>query len=157
MVQLLGFILSSYSEERTTSPCTFIPREAKALLSSQELREGLVQFTGTETWYRFSIGLVTLGLYTEGVRYLAENADCYWLLTDIFTAQMTQKVRQEPFQVWELGVDLEAQTAVLTCEDGNHRELFKQEISFTDFPTEEITLWLETEEGTPVLLLPREH
>lgn len=135
----------------------FIPREAKALLTSEELRAGLAQCTGTSTWFRFSIGPATLGLYTEGVQYLAKNAECYWLLMEIFTVQADERVQQEPFQVWDLGVDLEKQCAVLTCEDGNHGELYKKEIPYTDFPLEEISLWVEYEEGIPVLLLPLEH
>lgn len=127
------------------------------MLDQEQLRANLAQFTGTSTWFRFNVGPATLGLYTEGIQYLAENAECYWLLEEIFFTQAVEKVKEEPFQVWELGVDLETKTAVLACEDGSHGELHKKELPYTTFPLEEISLWVEYNGSTPVLLLPSEH
>ena len=39
---------------------------------------GLSQFTGSQTWYRHS--LLRHILYTEGARYVAEQAGSHWLL-----------------------------------------------------------------------------
>ena len=46
--------------------------------------EDLIQFTGSETWYRH--GLFRNFLYTEGVQYVAETGKAYWLLDKIFSA-----------------------------------------------------------------------
>ncbi len=40
------------------------------------LEDELEQFYGTEKWYRHFTGLV----YTDGIKYLAENAGAYWLI-----------------------------------------------------------------------------
>lgn len=126
------------------------------MLDPQQLQAGLAQFTGTETWYRFRIGENPIGLYTEGIQWLAENADCYWLLTEVFLAQAQETIRQEPFQVWQLTVDDNGQ-GQLTCEEGNGKRVFTKSIPYTDFPLEEISFWLEYDGEMPVLLLPREH
>lgn len=130
------------------------------MLSPEELQAGLAQFTGTGTWYRYQFGQVTLAYYTDGVQYLAENAECYWLLTEIVSVQTQDKIRREPFQVWHLQVD-EDWGATLSCEDGNDNVVFTKEIPFTDFPLEEIMIWVEYGEieGAlkPILLLPSEH
>ncbi|NEZ61021.1 DUF6876 family protein [Adonisia turfae] len=129
------------------------------MLNPQELQANLAYFTGTTTWYRYRLGVAVLGYYTDGVQYLAENAECYWLLGDIFIAQQLESIRQEPFQVWELKVADSAGT--LTANDGNTTTIFNKEISVTDFPLQSMTLYVEWSnmEGRdmPVLLLPSEH
>ena len=92
----------------------------------------LAQFTGSTHFYRH--GLVREVLYTEGVEYVAEAAGAYWLLDEIALAQRyVIPVKAEDFQVWDLKVDGN-QTAMLTCGDGNGRELYAKRIDFTDFP-----------------------
>ena len=130
------------------------------MLSPEELQAGLAQFTGTETWYRYRLGQVILAYYTDGIKYLADHAECYWLLTEIVAAQTEANISTEPFQVWNLRID-ENYHATLYCEDGNDNGLFTKAISFTDFPLQEISIWVEYGEieGTykPILLLPSEH
>ncbi|MBE7380478.1 MAG: hypothetical protein F6J95_003575 [Leptolyngbya sp. SIO1E4] len=130
------------------------------MLSPEELQAGLAQFTGTETWYRYRFGQETLAYYTDGVKYLTNNAECYWLLMEIVSAQVEANVHKEPFQTWELLVD-ENRRATLTCEDGNRVSVFTKVIQFTDFPLEEIKLWVEYGEiegaNKPIVLLPSEH
>ena len=45
----------------------------------------LRQFTGTEQWYRH--GLARNILFTDGAKYLADEAGAYWLLDEIAFAQ----------------------------------------------------------------------
>ena len=130
------------------------------MLSPEELQAGLAQFTGTQTWYRYRFGQTVLAYYTEGIQYLADNADCYWLLTEIVTAQTDENVSGETFQSWDLLVSPDQQ-AFLVCEDGNQISVFTKIIPYTDFPLEEITVWVEYGEiegaVKPILLLPNEH
>ncbi|MEM6837871.1 MAG: DUF6876 family protein [Cyanobacteria bacterium P01_C01_bin.120] len=130
------------------------------MLSPEQLQAGLAQFTGTETWYRYRFGQAILAYYTDGIKYLVENADCYWLLTEIISVQDQPAICAEPFQVWHLTVTNE-QAATLACEDGNDNIVFSKDIPYTDFPLEEITVWVEYGEieGVikPILLLPSEH
>jgi hypothetical protein len=122
-------------------------------LTESDLR----QFTGTSQWFRH--GLVRSVTYTEGVQYMAEQGNAYWLLDKIATLQFEPKIRAEDFQVWRLIV--EDGHATLTCDDGDKLGVGKskaivlhsEEISFTDFPLEKIELWVEG----GVILLPSEH
>ena len=44
-------------------------------------------------------------------------------------------------------------TATLACGDGNEAVVYAQEIPFTDFPLDEVTLWF----ANGVIYLPSEH
>jgi hypothetical protein len=110
----------------------------------------LAQFTGTERWYRhWAAPKIT---YTDGVKYVAETAGAFWLLDEIVFAQRISKISSEEFQVWKLAVSSNA-VAILTCEDGNDNEVYRQLIPYTDFPEPEIALWLTNN----VILLPSEY
>src|SRR5204862_7843384 len=97
----------------------------------------LIQFTGSEHWYRHA--MVRDILYTDGVRHVAETAGGYWLIDEIAFAQRgNRRVGAEEFQSWELRVNAD-HTATLTCEDGDGCAVFSKEIEYTDFPLEEIS------------------
>ena len=49
-------------------------------ISPYELRNNLETFTGTETFYKIPL-LNTR--FTDGIKYLADTANCFWLVTDI--------------------------------------------------------------------------
>jgi hypothetical protein len=111
----------------------------------------LIQFSGTEKWYRHS--LVRKVLYTEGVQYVAEAAGAYWLIDEIAFAQSVPAVAAEEFQHWRLAVDTARSNAILRCDDGNGRIVLRKAIDFTDFPLDEIRFYFT--ENT--LLLPSEY
>ncbi|TDE08717.1 hypothetical protein E0F88_32225 [Dyadobacter psychrotolerans] len=111
----------------------------------------LAEFTGTEQWYRHPI--VKSTLYTDGIKYVAETAGAYWLIDEIAFQQTHPLVKNEEFQVWTLNVDLEQSKAVLTCDDGNDRIIYTKQISYTDFPLEEIKIYVTDN----VILLPSEY
>lgn len=109
----------------------------------------LSQFTGTENCYRHFLGL----LYSDGVKYLAEEADSYWLIDAIASYQASKGVKGLDFQFWKLKVDTNTKKAVLTCQsDSDTPNLVEQHIS-TDFPLEEVKFFLTGN----VLYLPSEH
>ena len=114
-------------------------------------KETLRQFTGTEYWYRH--GLVRNVLYTDGAKYVAENAGAYWLLDEIAFSQMVKRVAAEEFQLWKLKINLQDQTAQLVCEDGNGNIVFRKLIPYTDFPLEEISFYFIDN----TILLPSEY
>ncbi len=104
---------------------------------ARELNQGLAHFYGTENYYRHALS----GLrYTDGIQYLAEKAGAHWLLDAIFSYR-----RKEPFQVWKLEVTegKSRRTALLTMREDTNRPIkVKQKIEFTDFPLDEIEVWL---------------
>ncbi|MEO1288044.1 MAG: DUF6876 family protein [Chloroflexota bacterium] len=92
-------------------------------------------------------------VYTDGAKYVADHASAYWLLDEIALTQLTiNSLRDTSFQVWKLIVHAD-QTAKLICEDGNERMLFSKNLTYTDFPLDEITFYFT--EG--VILLPSEY
>jgi hypothetical protein len=112
--------------------------------------EDLSSFTGSELWYQH--GLVPSITYTDGVRYMAETGEAYWLIDEIALAQRYEKkVKAEEFQVWTLTVT--EHTATLTCDDGNNNIVFAKHIQYTDFPLPEIKLYCTDN----VILLPSEY
>jgi hypothetical protein len=134
-------------------------------MTPAELEAGLRQFTGTEQWYRHWTGRI---LYTDGVKYLADNAEAHWLIDAIASHQLDPKVRSAGFQVWILRVFKTTHLAALSCYSDYEKDvsepvnfkaygLAEQAIEFADFPLGEMRLWVEGGPEQPVILLPSEH
>ena len=126
----------------------------------------LDNFTGTESYTRIPLhGL----LVTDGVRYLMDNADCYWLINEIGFAQSLPAIKSDRMlqqhQFWTLrqnppapapmtiGAALAAKSnvkqgqAVLICERDTGDVAYSKQIPFTDFPFDvlpknEIRIWV---------------
>ena len=114
-------------------------------------KQDLNQFTGSENWYRHALNRSVL--YTDGAQHVAEHGGAYWLLDIIALCQRHEKsVAAEEFQSWKLVVRPD-RTATLTCEDGNYNVVYAQQLEFTDFPLDEVTLWFENN----VIYLPSER
>lgn len=107
----------------------------------------LLEFTGTEKYYRHTFGMK----YTEGVAELAKQFSCFWFLDVIASWQIYPKVRNERFQSWKLIKKVNRFEVVAT--NGNYAQIAKQIIEHSDFPHEEAEVWVE--DG--IMLLPSEH
>jgi hypothetical protein len=114
-----------------------------------ELKAGLSMHTGTTRWFRHWSRHFT---YTEGVQYLAEKASAYWLIDLVASWCPHPSIRHEEFVVWKLTVRPD-RTAVVIADDGNGKELTRQDIPWTDFPLDEVDLYLTDD----TLLLPSEY
>ena len=109
----------------------------------------LNQFTGSENWYRHALNRSVL--FTDGVKYLADQVGAYWLLDEIALAQLgVGAVRAESFQAWTLTVP--GSRATLTCGNGSGLPVYANDLPFTDFPPCGVTLWFTDN----VILLPSE-
>jgi len=113
-----------------------------------QLEEELLNFHGSGVFYRFTVNLI----YTEGIQFLLHNAKAYWLLDIILSYQTNELVNKERFQVYRLS-KAEDSSAIIEISDGNNNIIATQEIPFTDFPLNTITLWCV--DGT--ILLPSEY
>lgn len=109
------------------------------MINTVTLNAELAQFTGTEQYY-FN-PLFRSFRYTEGVKFLAENAGAYWLLDMIFANQTDSKFSSEPFQVWTIEL-LKYGAARITVSDGSEQKLKSFKLVYTDFPLESFTIWL---------------
>jgi hypothetical protein len=101
-------------------------------------------YTGSETFYRHPLSTC---IYTEGVKFVAEKCEAFWLIDKIAINDI-----KEPFQVWKLKVNTD-RTALLTTEDGNDTIVHTETLSYTDFPLDEFTIWRVDD----TILLPSEY
>lgn len=115
----------------------------------------LAMFIGTEQWHPHWLRRFT---YTDGVKFLAENTDCFWLLDIIASYQPEKKFRDEEFQVWRLvRFADDPHKATVFADDGNDNTLGTQILEYTDFPLSEIKLYLAGVGTQKVLMLPSEY
>jgi hypothetical protein len=125
-------------------------------MDARSLHAHLAHFTGSSTLTRHA--LVRSVLMTEGVAFLVDAAAAHWLTDAIASYQHLPAVQAEPFQSWDLRVDTAVRSAVLTMTDGNSMDaIIRQEIDYTDFPLDEIALWLVVDGDHQVLMLPSEY
>lgn len=104
-------------------------------------------YTGSEQYHKLSA--FAKFICTDGVKYVAETADAYWLVDAIASYQ--SKLKNTPFQHWKL--TLKGAGCVLTCDNGNDsKAIITQKISYTDFP-QDIEMYLTDN----VLLLTGEY
>ena len=99
------------------------------------LEEELAQFHGTQHYYRNFTGL----LFTDGIKYLADRVDCYWLIDLVGSHQ--PKVKTVGFQLWELEVVEELAAVVTMREDTGQPALVRQNIPYTDFPLRDFSFY----------------
>jgi len=103
----------------------------------EQINNNLAHAIGTTKYIKHWTGAF---VFTDGVEQLREDADCHWLIDAIASYN-----RKEEFQVWELKVNLEKHTAVLTMkEDTGQPEIVRQEITYTNFPLESIKFYVQT-------------
>lgn len=128
------------------------------MLNATEIQSGLAHFYGTEAYHRLSIfgGLIA----TDGVRWLAENAGCFWLMDEIGAAQASSKIKGNEgcqfIQFWTLKV--KDNKAELVCEEDTDKPVYSKKIPYTDFPLPEIRLYVQrADERTFVVMLPSEY
>ena len=132
------------------------------MLKAAELKAGLAHFYGTEGYtYLTPLSKRMKLALTDGVEWLAKNADAYWLIDAIASHQMEARKdpRLQEIQFWTLKVNAD-KSATLICERDSDDVAIKQEIPYTDFPLNEIKIWIEPGyAGEPiyVMMLPSER
>jgi len=122
--------------------------------TKHKLESDLSNFNCTENYFlQPSLGY----LYTDGVRYLAEQCEAYWLLDAIWSYQKTKLFLKDEalksMQFWKLKVDLEKCKGVLICERDEGDIVITQKLDYTDFPLKEIQIYVQNN----TLLLPSEY
>ena len=109
-------------------------------MSAVELKVALRNFTGTEHYHQHRTEDGKSMLLTDGVKYLAEQAQCYWLLDMVQSYQIRKDIADTLLQVWILKKHGECDWT-LHCTDGNYTVLARQDIQYSDFPLDEIKLY----------------
>jgi len=110
----------------------------------------LNQFIGTEHYYNYPIMGMKFYL-TDGIKYMAEKCNAYWLLNEIFLSQIDE-IEHYPFQIWKL--EKKDDQFVLTMKtDSDQPVLVRKVIKESDFPLDSFKCYLIDD----VLILPSEH
>ncbi|MCM4173451.1 hypothetical protein DHD32_18395 [Arenibacter sp. TNZ] len=120
-----------------------------------EIKEGLQHFHGTEMFYQIPL-LRTR--FTDGLKYLSEVAECFWLITDTSVIAKSLINRSEFVTIDFRRLSKEKQDytgyeAEIIYTDGNDNILEKQGYRVTDFPLDELRLFFVNN----TLMLPSEY
>jgi len=100
------------------------------------LIQELMGFTGTEQYHATTFGKLKV---TDGIHYLREKANCYWLIDIVESYQ--DKLKNVPFQLWRIEVHKDKSFTVTCREDTNTPNLVKQEAEYTDFPLDQFEFY----------------
>lgn len=103
--------------------------------TAAELLSNLSHFIGTERYYR----LLPTFVVTEGLKYLMDEADCYWLAQLYGLHLVSVDFHENPFTV--LKFVRKGEGGTVTIEDGNGKVLVQQRLDYTDFPFDAYSLY----------------
>ena len=98
-------------------------------LTSAELKGVLAYHTGSQEFFRYAL-MRSSFIYTEGVRTFCEeggNAGAYWFLDIVATEVLPAK---QPFAL--ITINVNAQAAVITGDDGDGNIFWRRAIDYTD-------------------------
>jgi hypothetical protein len=142
-------------------------REEKA----ERVQQIINHSTGTYRYQRISPMLRSL-VVTDGVAEVFEAAGAFWLGDIVMSLFFNKKIKrqiqraqaEEDYLVCKLKVDVEEGKGEFTMRRMDEKEIiYKQKISYTDFPLEEFEMWLDVyshqngEEPIKILFLPSER
>jgi hypothetical protein len=158
---------------------TFPPPPAKSLKERQaEFRRILAHATGSAEFYVHGGPWAVAITLTQGVHFVVENGGrsdrgtAFWLADVIASYQGEAKLLRMEIQFWKLELVLKdgaVRGGVVTCGNGNGKEIVRQELDYCDFILDEgIVLyvgWNYIEDATSktgykrirTILLPSEY
>ena len=119
------------------------------------LQENLQQFCGAEQF--FQLPLIKTR-FTDGVHYLATEANCFWLITDasVFAKSLREKshfITIDFKRLSEAERNQKGCEAIISYGDGNENILETHRYGVTDFPLDELRLYFVNN----TLMLPWEY
>lgn len=125
-------------------------------MDKDQLLDELQQFYGTEAYHNTNPGL----LVTDGVKFLADNAGAYWLLDMVWSyLPVLRKSRDTFFVVVLTKEGVRAPGAIFSIQDDipPDQTYAQQAIEYTDFPLDEIVMYLLGTKKEFVLMLRSEY
>ncbi|WP_430427067.1 DUF6876 family protein [Maribacter litoralis] len=121
----------------------------------REITEGLQHFNGTEIFHQIPL---TRTRFTDGLKYLANVAGCFWLITDASVIAKSLKDKS-----YFITIDFRRLSekervekgceAIIVYSDGNDTVLESHGYQFADFPLDELRLFFVDD----TLMLPSEY
>jgi hypothetical protein len=126
------------------------PTNLSANNADDALQTALNQFTGTAQYWRVARQFVI----TDGVKYLAETLQCFWLI-DAAISHLLEIGTDDWFVL--IITDVQGGKATMIYEDGNGQEYARQEIGYTDLPLSTVRLYAVWDSERWVIMLPSEY
>lgn len=124
--------------------------------SQDAIKMSLRQFTGSSTFTKFS-PLFPNVVLTEGAEFLADECGAYWLM-DVIASHTPSVPKDETFTIAQLTVNPMNKAFFTLADDSPATKIYaNQSISYTDFPLDEIKLYVIREGDEWVILLPSEY
>lgn len=120
-----------------------------------EIQNGLKHFNGSELFFQIPL-LQTR--YTNGLKYLANVAKCYWLITDasVIAKSLMSKsyfITIDFKKLTDAKQDYTGYEAEMIYSDGNGNIFETHRYNVTDFPLDELRLFFVNN----TLMLPSEY
>lgn len=128
-------------------------------MTSEEILETLTLFTGTERWYRYS-PLFPNVLLTDGAKFIADECGAYWLMDVIGSHLPAVKRAGERFAIAVLAKKTPYEGGWyfhLVDDIPSNVTYARQDIEFSDFPLDEIKLYVIDDGEHVTILLPSEY
>jgi hypothetical protein len=120
--------------------------------TKDEILNTLGDFTGTESYHRLYTNL----LLTDGALYLAESCGAFWLM-DVIWSYLGGLPQDEHFLVVTLEVVDTSGVFKLADDIPAQNYSVTQEISYTNFPLDTITLYVSRMDTYWVVMLTSEY
>jgi hypothetical protein len=112
--------------------------------TEKQIRAGLRRLNATTQTHKHKSGFQ----YTSKVKYLADAAECHWLLDKI--GEYQPMTRRYLIQTWQLR--LEPEQGVLSFFDGNWNRIFWKVLPLADFP---LSKGIDLRVSSNLLYIPR--
>lgn len=123
--------------------------------TQDQIKSDLRQFIGSITYTKFS-PLFPNVVLTDGAKYLADECGAYWLM-DMIASHLPSLPASEYWAIAILTVD-DGKALFTLADDSPATKVYaNQSISYTDFPLDEVKLYVIREGGEWVILLPSEY
>jgi len=121
----------------------------------EQIHNTLSQFFGTENYYRLYPGWYL----TDGAHYLSQACGAFWLLDILYSAR---HFVSDDVTVMTLTLTVKDTAGKVVITNGGEDVIYTQDIAFTDFPLDEISIWaelgsLDGQTSAWIVLLPSEH
>ena len=123
--------------------------------SQDQIKSDLSQFHGSITYTKFS-PLFPNVVLTEGAKYLADECGAYWLM-DMIASHLPSLPPKEYWAVALLTVDNGKGLFTLANDSRATKFYAMQGINYTDFPLDEIKLYVSYDGEFWCVMLPSEY
>ena len=123
--------------------------------SQDQIKSDLKQFIGSITYTRFS-PLFPNVVLTDGAKYLADECGAYWFM-DMIASHLPSLPPEENWAIAILTVDDGKGLFTLANDSPATKIYAMQGINYTDFPLDEVKLYVIREGDEWVILLPSEY